>query len=204
VRKVLFALEYKQADFELVFTLPFKTPKAYLAKHPLAKVPCFEDEYVTLPDSSIICDYLDQKYPANSYYPKDFREKARAKWYEEYADTAVAEVLLTYYFQNFVKSVSGLGHPDAKAIKDVQRKKEPAMLGYLESIAPSSGFLFADGLMLCDIAIVGLFCCAELAEFSLCEQSYPRLSAYIERVKATKAMKKRLEEEAALIKAIQN
>ena len=63
VRKVLFALESKDQAYELELTLPFKIADSYFSKHPLGKVPCFEDEYVTLPDSSIICDYLDQKYP---------------------------------------------------------------------------------------------------------------------------------------------
>lgn len=202
VRKVQFALESKNAEYEMEFILPFKTPKSYYSKHPMGKIPCFEDEYVTLPDSSIICGYIDDKYPGNSYYPKDFREKARARWYEEYADTRVAEVLTTYYFQNFVKRVSKMGEPDQSVIKAVQRKKEPEMLKYLESIVPQSGFLFADGLMLCDITIVGLFCCGEFAGFSLCEISYPKLAAYIERVKKTPAMQRRLSEEKGLIDAL--
>lgn len=199
VRKVLFALEHKDVAYEIETVLPFKVANDYLEKSPLGKVPCFEDEYITLPDSSVICAYIDNKYPVKSFYPRDFRERAKAQWLEKYADTQLADVTLTYYFQNFVKPVVLKKSSDEALIRAVQQKKEPETLAYLERTLPSSGFLFSDGLMLADVSIVGMLVTGSYAGMTICPVHYPKITAYVDRVSQTAEMQKRLAEEKALL-----
>ena len=60
-----------------------------MAISPLKRIPVLRDtdrpEPNTLPNSSIICDYLEHKYPKPALYPADAFERAKALWYEEYA-----------------------------------------------------------------------------------------------------------------------
>lgn len=198
VRKVLWALEFKQAEYRVETVVPFQAPSSHFQRHPQGKVPCLEDEYVLLPDSAVICQYVDEKYPGNSYYPRDFREKARALWLEKFADTALAEVFLMFWLQRQVRPVL-LNKPcDESAIQRAQRKA-PALTAYLEQQLNSEGFLFAEGPMLCDMAIAGIFRHAAYAGFHVDGGQYPRLACYLERVWQTPLFTARLREEADML-----
>ena len=63
----------------------------------MGKVPVIRDSAMgsdaTLPDSSVICAYLEKKQPNPALYPGEPFSLARALWYEEYADTALAETI---------------------------------------------------------------------------------------------------------------
>lgn len=50
------------------------------------------DDETTLCDSSVICQYLEDKYPQNALYPAGIVERAQARWLEEFADTRMGEV----------------------------------------------------------------------------------------------------------------
>ncbi|CAA0121935.1 putative GST-like protein YibF [BD1-7 clade bacterium] len=201
VRKVLFTLEHKNINYTLQPVLPFRCNEDYSRLHPLKKVPCFEDEYITLPDSSIICGYLDHKYPQSSVYPSDFREAAKARWLEEYADTAVAEVMLAYQFERIVK-------PTLRKVTDEDKvtharvHQAPAVCRYLEDQLRASGYLFADGLLLCDIAVAGMFLTGRYGGFVVCAHTYPKLEAYLDRVWRSEAMQLRIAQEKPILENI--
>src|ERR1700709_2762531 len=94
VRKGRVVLAEKALEYTLEQINPFVPPPEFLAISPLKRIPVLRDtdlpEPNTLPDSSIICDYLEHKYPANPIYPTDPFQRAKALWYEEYADSAMA------------------------------------------------------------------------------------------------------------------
>lgn len=81
VRKVQIALEHKGVDYDLNPVSPIDLPAEYKQKSPLGKVPCYEDGTVVLPDSSVICQYLEEIYTTPAMYPADV--VSRAWWYEE-------------------------------------------------------------------------------------------------------------------------
>ena len=90
VRKVRVMLTEKGVDYTLEQVNPFMPPPEFLAISPLKRIPVLRDtdrpEPNTLPDSSIICDYIEHKYPKPALYPADPFERAKALWYEEYAE----------------------------------------------------------------------------------------------------------------------
>ena len=72
VRKALVVLEEKTLPYEterMVSVSP-KSPEL-LALHPMGKIPVLRDGDVVVPDSSVICAYLEKKYPAPAIYPDD-------------------------------------------------------------------------------------------------------------------------------------
>ena len=60
VRKVRAVLAIKSIDYELVNVMPGAMDSEFLAKSPLSKIPVWEEDGWTLPDSSAICAYLER------------------------------------------------------------------------------------------------------------------------------------------------
>src|SRR5690606_4492612 len=78
VLKVLVALEEKGIAYRV-------EPPAQ-ALHPLGKMPVLRDGDLVIPDSSVICAYLDRKHPKPALLPEVPAELAKALFLEEYAD----------------------------------------------------------------------------------------------------------------------
>ena len=49
-----------------------------------------------LTDSSVICQYLEDKYPTPSLYPADIVKRAQARWLEEFADNRMGKFYLAF------------------------------------------------------------------------------------------------------------
>ena len=95
-RKVEIALAEKGASYDRVL-VPFTQTKGYAPKHPAViatnpkrQVPVLVDDDLTLYDSTIIIEYLDDKYPDPPLLPLEPKARARCRLLELEAD----EVLL--------------------------------------------------------------------------------------------------------------
>ena len=102
VRKVRVALAHKSIDYELVNVMPGAMDPEFLAKSPLAKVPVWEENGWSLPDSTVICAYFERANPEPALYPSDPRELAQALFWEEYADTRLVDASSPIFFQRVV------------------------------------------------------------------------------------------------------
>src|SRR6185295_15846638 len=87
VPKVLAVCALKAVEVEIDPIVAFFADEAFDAISPLRRIPVYRDERVTLCDSSVICQYLEDRYPSPSVYPTDVAQRAEARWLEEYADT---------------------------------------------------------------------------------------------------------------------
>jgi glutathione S-transferase len=95
-RKVEIVLAEKNLAFERVL-VPFSQTKGYAPKHPAVlaanpkgQVPVLIDGDVTLYDSTVIAEYLEDKYPSRSLFPRGPEARARCRLLELEAD----EILL--------------------------------------------------------------------------------------------------------------
>ncbi len=95
-RKVEIALVEKGVSFDRVL-VPFTQTRGYAPKHPAViaanpkrQVPVLVDEDLTLYDSTVIIEYLDDKYPNPPLLPPEPKARARCRLLELEAD----EVLL--------------------------------------------------------------------------------------------------------------
>ena len=66
-----------------------RTPD-YLALNPNGKVPTLVDDGFVVFESTAICEYLEDKFPSPSILPGDPQARARARMWNQYADTRVA------------------------------------------------------------------------------------------------------------------
>ena len=94
VRKVLACLELKALDYEVDPIVPFFGNEEFTRLSPLRRVPVLIDNELVLNDSSVICQYLEDRHPTPSIYPRDVADRAGARWLEEYADTRLADGLI--------------------------------------------------------------------------------------------------------------
>ena len=98
VRKVLLALELKGIDYEIDPLVPFYGNDAFSKLSPLRRIPVLIDGDLVLTDSTVISEYLDDLKPEPRLYPADIRDRARARWLEEFADTRMGDVFIWRFF----------------------------------------------------------------------------------------------------------
>ena len=66
----------------------------YLALNPNGVVPTLVDDGTPIIESSVICEYLDEKHPDNPLLPHDLVERARTRaWMHYIEEVAVGEIL---------------------------------------------------------------------------------------------------------------
>ena len=105
--KVRIALAEKQIDYERI-EVGYSFQNAYLPHHPevarlnpKAQVPVLLDGDLVLYDSTLILEYLDERYPEHPLLPPGLEDRARCRQLEAYGDeilfpdlwTVIEEVL---------------------------------------------------------------------------------------------------------------
>jgi glutathione S-transferase len=90
--KVKVVLEEKWIPYRIENLPPgnlWKKPPEMLARHPLGKVPYIEDGAVTVFDSTVINEYLDERYPEPPLMPSAPVDRATARQLEQFGDEAI-------------------------------------------------------------------------------------------------------------------
>lgn len=184
VRKVLACLELKGLAYEIDPIVPFFGDERFTALSPLRRVPVLVDDRVTLSDSSVICQYLEDRYPEPALYPADVADRARARWLEEYADSRMGDVFIWGLFNHAVIAPAVWGTPrDLELIRRTVAEEVPPVLDYLETQLPAEGFLFgAPGVA--DISIAVFLRNAAFARFRVDPVRWPVTARFVDRVLA--------------------
>ena len=201
VRKVLLSLELKGIDYALVPVTPMDLPDDFEAISPLRKIPAFVDDQLTISDSSVICEYLDERYPEPYLRPAELAQRARCRWFEEYADTRLVEAVGPLFWERVIKPVFMGEQPDQAIVQHSLDSLIPAAFSYLESQLQGDEFLFEGRLTLADIAIGSVLINGVHAKFSVAADQYPKLAAYGSMLHGLEVFRKRLAAEQALFGA---
>ncbi|WP_309662816.1 glutathione S-transferase family protein [Sphingomonas sp.] len=192
VRKVLACLELKGLDYRVDPITPFFGNDEFATLSPLRRIPVLIDGDVTLCDSSVICAYLDEAYPATPLLPSDPKDRARARWLEEYADTRLGDLFIWGLFYQRVVHPAVWGEPgDEARIAKTLTEDAPAALDYLETQLPAVGFLFSE-IGVADIAIASFFRNADYAGFTVDGERWPKVARFVAAVLAHPVMAKLL------------
>lgn len=104
-RKVEIALGEKGLGHETVY-VPFTQTMGYAPKHkqvvasnPKGQVPVFADGDLTLYDSTVIIEYLDEAYPQPPLYPRGAKDRARVRLLELEADEVMLQAVRPLMFR---------------------------------------------------------------------------------------------------------
>ncbi len=196
VRKVRVFMTEKGLPYELEPIIPINVPPEYRKVSPLGKIPCYQDGKVTLPDSSVICAYLERTHPRPPLYPADPYEYARALWFEEYGDSGLAPVFGPKVFFPKIVAPRFFNQPaDDAAIKKVVEEELPPYFDYLEGEVGDGEGIVGNRFSIADIALGTQFVNLRHAGFAPDAKRWPRLTRYLERVHGRPSFKTLIEEE---------
>ena len=181
VRKVLACLALKDLIYEIDPITPFFGNDEFGRLSPLRRIPVLIDGDLSLCDSSVICAYLDEAYPQRPLLPAGVKDRARARWFEEYADTRLGDVFIWgLFYQKFVRPIIWGEAGDQARIEKTLNDDLPRELDYLEGELPADGYLFGD-IGLADIAIATFFRNGAYAGFEVDSGRWPRTAAFVVR-----------------------
>ncbi len=190
VRKVLVCLELKGIAYEVDHIVPFFGDDRFSKLSPLRRIPVLVDGDLVLTNSSVICEYLEDLKPEPALYPKDVRDRARARWLEEFADTRMGDVFIWRYFNQIAIRPSVWGEKGDKALVEKTLSEDiPAVLDYLEAQAPAEGFRFG-AVSIADIAPACFLRTAAFVRFQVDAARWPRTAGWMARTLATPAFRK--------------
>jgi glutathione S-transferase len=118
-RKVRLVLAEKRLPFELRLEKTWERRDAYLALNPAGTVPTLEeDNGLVIPDSTVICEYLDEAYPDLGLMGNTLAERVEvrrlAAWFDGKFSREVTENLLG---EKHMRRLTGRGTPDPGAMR---------------------------------------------------------------------------------------
>jgi glutathione S-transferase len=192
-RKAEIALGEKGLAFERVM-VPFTQARGYQPKHPdvvaanpKAQVPVLVDGDLTLFDSTLIFEYLEEAYPEPPLLPKAPKERARVRMLELFAD----EILLPAVRPLMHRSVPPSDAASREREETAAHRAESVLAGHyrdLESrLGPAAHFFGAFS-----VADIGVFMTLTFALRLKGPRldSFPNLAAWYARVGARPAVAK--------------
>lgn len=181
VRKVAVVLTIKGLDYEQESVMPGADDPQFRAASPLGKIPGLVDGDLALADSSVICEYLDEKYPQPTVMPAGAESRARARFLEEYGDSKLVEIASAIFIEKFLNPVLFGKESDLERAAAAENELLPPLLDYLESQVPGEGFLFGD-FCTADISIVSPIFNAAYGGYVVDAGRWPRYAAFVQRV----------------------
>lgn len=210
VRKVQILMVEKGVEFDIEQASPFgkNAPEWFLEISPAKRIPVVRDRSIgsdgiagTLPDSSVICLYLEDKYPSPKLYPSDAYARARAIWFEEYADTELATPFGMGMFRPMVMSRMMGGEPDVDTARKTLHEKLPRLFDYLEKSIDGREFLVGDTFSIADIGVATQFVNFDHTGAKVDSARWPNLADYVTRMHTRPSIAGCLDEERKMIPA---
>jgi glutathione S-transferase len=199
VRKVRVVLGEKGLEYQHEQINPFTPPAGWREISPLGKIPAFKDGDRIINDSSVICQYVERRWPSPALYPSDDAEFARALWLEEFADGGLVPQLGPKIFLPLVlRPLLSQKPPSAEDEENARKAFEEEALplfDYLEKTLGDEEFFVGGRLTIADIAIASPFVNARHGGFAPPRKRFPKLRAFLERMWSRPSFKKPLDEE---------
>jgi glutathione S-transferase len=147
----------------------------FLHVNPRAEVPALADGEFKLYDSTIICEYLEDRYPDPPLYPRNPQQRATCRLIEDLADTQLDAALYAVTLLEFGR---GESNPSmhAAAARDITRLSDE-----LEARLGDASF-FCKQFSIADIAVAPHLMATAFLGFPLDASRHPRLARWMDRV----------------------
>lgn len=185
VRKVLVYAAEKGLELEMRNVGIGSPDPDFRAASPLGKMPAFADGDFRISDSTAIITYLEAKHPAPALTPATPEDRARAVWFEEFADTIMSQVVFKCFFNRVVAPIFLKQEGNEALAVEGETKDLPIILDYLETVVPDAGgFLVGGALSTADISVATVFVNYDHARCAVDKSRYPRTYAWVDSVHA--------------------
>ena len=205
VRKVRLALKHKGLDYQLVPVMPIgdDLPIEFTANSPLGKIPLMNAGELWLPDSSVICAWLERAYPEQPLLSDDAGSAARALWYEEYADSHISGVVGLHLFAEIVLAPLFFKREPIQADIDTAMNVElPQIFDYLENEL-NDAYLLGSSISLADISVGCMFVSMLHCDKHCDSGRWPKVATYIDKLMTSDLFAPIIEEEKQMLSAMQ-
>lgn len=177
--KVKVVLEEKALPYRVERLRPgdlWKKPPEILAKHPLGKVPYIDDGAVTVFDSTVINEYLDDRYPKPSLRPADPIQRARMRMLENFGDEGMLTAHVPLIWMPWWSP------PEQRDAASMQRGRDglrDKVFPYIEREIDGRDYL-CDAFSLADVPFMALAMVLKVDGMSTAD--FPNLTAYLARL----------------------
>jgi glutathione S-transferase len=154
-----------------------KTPEV-LEKNPLGKVPWIDDGDVRVYDSTVINEYLEERYPEPRLLPEDPLERARVRALENYGDEIVLSGAVPRIWMPWWSP------PEQRNAEDMAQARqtlESRALPFLEKTVGTREYI-AGPFTLADAPYMALAMVLQVDGMSLA--AFPRFAAYLDRLRS--------------------
>lgn len=177
--RVRIALAEKSIEYETVEIDLDDRPAWIYEKNPLGRVPVLEEDTFVLPESAVINEYLDERYPEPALWPADPGERAFGR-------------LLVFRFDQLSKPYYALRREEEGA-----QDRLDAELAKLNAALDARPYLTGREFGLADIAYVPWIVRAR-DRMGVELRSFPALAEWLERVSARPSIAAELDVVASL------
>ena len=181
----------KGVPYQLDPIVPFFGDDRFSELNPLRRIPVFMDDEVSVSDSTVICEYLEERYPVARAAARHRRPSARGRAGSRSSPTrGIGDVFIWRIFYEAVINPFIWQKPrDKEKIARVVAEELPEVMGHLEKLAPADGFLFG-AVSIADISVAVSFRNLTWARVELDTARWPKAAAWIERTTATPGLAK--------------
>ena len=184
VRKVLAILALKGVDFEIDPIIAFYAEDDFLNLNPLRRIPILKDGDVTVADSSVIAEYLEDRFPNPAILPTAPADRAKARWLDNYAASRMTDIFLWRCFDAVViKPGVWNEERDLETYQETLDGPVVEIMDYLETEAPEDGFLFGD-IGFADISVAVMFANMRWSRWRPDDARWPKTAAWVARAEA--------------------
>jgi glutathione S-transferase len=152
-RKVRLILAEKRLPFEVLTERVWERREEYLRLNPAGTVPTLvEDNGLIIPDSGVICEYLEEAYPDISLLGRTLAERVEVRRLVAWFDSVFAQdVTRPLYGEKLFKRLAARGNPDAALLRAGYANLRGHM-EYLGWLAETRRCLAGSDLSLADFA----------------------------------------------------
>lgn len=179
--KVKVILEEKELDYRVDRRRPgdlWKKPPELLEKHPLGKVPWLEtDRDGVIWDSTVINEYLEDRYPHLALKPDDALGLARMRMLENFGDEAFLVGDLPRLWMPYWAKPEDRDEAAMQAAREALCSRG---LPYIESVLADDGYLCGE-FTLADAPFMAVAMVLEVDGMALGD--FPRCAAYFDRLR---------------------
>ena len=181
--KTKIVLEEKRVPFRIENLSPgnlWKKPPEMVAKHPLGKVPYIEDDGLVIFDSTVINEYLEERYGAPRLMPSDPVERMRVREVENFADEAmligsIPPIWMPYWSEPAKRNAAGMEQG-----REMLRTRDLPFLERVLSNAGTAGYVCGE-FSLADAPLMALAMVLDVDAMSL--NAFPKVDAYLKRLR---------------------
>ena len=201
-RKAIIVAREKGIEFEHDPLLPIGVSEEHRRLHPQGKIPVLVHDDRVVPDSSVIAEYLEALVPEPALYPEDPYLRARARWFEEFADSGLSQGALPFFSERVVNRIFMKQEPDEARIEAAATNILPPLFDYLERELGDDDYLVANRFGIADISVGTILVNYTLGRGEVDADRWPGLAAYVGRVFARPTFKELLDGHRAALAAL--